>query len=126
MFEAISNNDQRNQYIKGEGALSDKEREQMAKTTFNTGNPVETNRRIIEQKLEAAKLNKEKSDFIDKYVSTYLTSNGAEAYWSNYMVANPFFKPSVDPTKPLEINKDRRSWQDFYRTQITNEVPHGR
>ena len=126
MFEAISNNDQRNQYIKGEGALSDKEREQMAKTTFNTGNPVETNRRIIEQKLEAAKLNKEKSDFIDKYVSTYLTSNGAEAYWSNYMAANPFFKPSADPTKPLEINKDRRSWQDFYRTQITNEVPHGR
>jgi hypothetical protein len=126
MFEAISNNDQRNQYIKGEGALSDKEREQMAKTTFNLSNPVETNRRIIEQKLEGAKLNKEKSDFIDKYVGTYLTSNGAEGSWNQYMTANPFFERSADPTKPVEINKNRKAWQDYFRTQLTNEVQHGR
>jgi len=125
-FEAISNNDQRNLYIKGEGALTGTEREQMAKTTFNLKNPIETNRRIIEQKLEAAKLNKQKADFFEKYAGTYYSVNGAESAWNDYMAANPFFEKPTDPSKPIEVNKNRKSYQDYFRTQITNEVPHGR
>jgi hypothetical protein len=125
-FEAISNNDQRNLYIKGEGALTGTEREQMAKTTFNLKNPIETNRRIIEQKLEAAKLNKQKADFFEKYAGTYYSVNGAESAWNDYMAANPFFEKPTDPSKPIEVNKNRKSYQDYFRTQIANEVPHGR
>ena len=126
LFNSISNSDQRNQYIKGEGALSDKEREQMAKTTFNISNPIETNRIIVEQKLEAAKLNQAKADFISKYVGTYATINGAQEAWTEYMRANPFFDPTSPAGAPLKINKNRNSYQNYFRTQLSNEVPHGR
>jgi len=119
-FNSIAQNQARNAYVKGEGALSDFERKMFEKANISLGNPSATNDTIIKVTKEVAARNIEHNDFLQRYFAANKTLFGAEENWTKYIESNPLF--TKDSTSDnLVLNPQRKPYIQYFQDQLRSQ-----
>ena len=119
-FNSIAQNQARNAYVKGEGALSDFERKMFEKANISLGNPSATNDTIIKVTKEVAARNIEHNDFLQRYFAANKTLFGAEENWTKYIDSNPLFTKD-STSENLVLNPERKPYIQYFQEQLRSQ-----
>jgi len=119
-FNSIAQNQARNAYVKGEGALSDFERKMFEKANISLGNPSATNDTIIKVTKEVAQRNIEHNEFLSRYWAANKTLFGAEEYWTKYLSDNPLFTKD-STSNNLVLNPERKPYIQYFQDQLRSQ-----
>ncbi len=106
----------------GEGATSDYDARMFQKMTLSTKKDYTVNRNIG-MGLQAFNRNEiERKQFMRDYLEQNRTLTNADRYWKMYSEANPILvkkdAKASDDLKNLEINRNRKSYQEWFREQM--------
>lgn len=96
----------------GEGAMSDFDAKQLAKSTVGITNPYETNKNIAAVIKAGARNEQDYVKFKHEYFLANRTTQGSDLAWKDYLNANPI----LDPTKKegYALNTKRKSYKEYF------------
>lgn len=97
----------------GEGAISDYDAQQFLSMTYGKDKPTATNRALIQAQRVADDAVIQRRSFMDWYVSSYGTTNGAPEAWSRYSQDNPIFDQNAGGATPV-LNGKRQQWREYF------------
>lgn len=97
----------------GQGAISDYERKLFAAGAPSLGQRREVNRDIIAQRQAVVNEQKDYANFLDDYVKTHGSEQGAQEIWQAYTAKDPYYGPSQKTGKNVAFTKDPNRWRQF-------------
>jgi hypothetical protein len=104
---------------KGQGQVSNMERELFADAGVTMKMQPKAAIEALDQQREALKRGVDHREFMDTYFKTYKTFDGANAAWEKY-VHSAGSTVIRNQRGELVANPNRMSWQDFYKAQRAN------
>lgn len=105
--------------VPGSGASSDFDAKMFQKATVGTGKRYGTNKNIAEAYIASKTNEMQKPDFLEAYMSANGHLRGAQQAWKKYLNDNPIFDQKG---KEFELNKNRKSWQEYFGGTKENMV----
>lgn len=117
-FASVALGLQRQEYVPGEGQISNYERELFARANLGLNKTNESNAEIIAARRAIERRRIQRNEFFQRYFDANKHLNGAQEYWNQYIEANPAIREVVDPqTKESRIvyNTTAKSPYDFFR-----------
>lgn len=103
-----------NNFPKGQGAVSNAERELFSLAGPNMAINADANLQVINTMREVAKRNVEFRDFLSAYFNLYKTQDGAVSAWNHYVNGpGSIVKRTANG---LVTNEDRIPWQEYFRS----------
>jgi hypothetical protein len=114
-FNTIAKNMQRNQYVPGEGQISNFERELFQQASLDLGRPMKTNYDLIEANRIGADRAIERAKFYDRYFAVNRSMSGADELWDQYLNANPIL---IQNEKGEIVSNPNRakSYEEYFRS----------
>jgi hypothetical protein len=113
-LDSIQAKNARQQRTPGEGATSDFDARQFMNMVYGKDKPTETNRAIIQAQRVGNDATIQRRNFMDWYVGTYGTTNGAPEAWSRYAEDNPIFDARSESTGQPALNPTRANWREYF------------
>lgn len=101
--------------VPGSGSTSDFDAKMFKGSLFGLDKPKDTNLNVVLGMKAQVQRNGEYKDFLENYASVHHTLRGAKQAWKRYVEDNPIFDRSSNDTKVI-LNKDRMSYQDYFRS----------
>lgn len=101
---------------KGQGAVSNLERELFASAGANMNADAATNRNLMDIQKQIIARDKDRRDFFSNYFSTYRTMDGMVPAWERYISSPQGQAFRVEGSKYLP-NMNRQSWKEFFRKE---------
>lgn len=102
---------------KGQGAVSNMERELFAKASPNMEWSAAANKNLLAIQKNIINRDKDRREFFNEYFSTYRTTDGMVASWDRY-INSPAGSAFVrDQDGSPVANTNRMPWRDFYKTE---------
>lgn len=117
-FASIALNLQRQEYVPGEGQISNYERELFARANLGLNKTNESNKEIIAARRAIERRKLQRNEFFQRYFDANKHLSGAQEYWNQYIEANPAIREIVDPkTKESRIvyNTSAKSPYEFFK-----------
>lgn len=96
----------------GSGSTSDFDARMFQSAMFGTATGKQANEAIANGLIAKAKLDRDRVDFFNAYLTANKTLRGADSAWSQYLSANPIFDP--ENTDVPTINKSRVKWREYF------------
>jgi hypothetical protein len=126
-FAQIALQLQREAYVPGEGQVSNYERQLFARANIGLQRPNESNEAVIDATKAANRRLAERNEFFQRYFDVNKHLNNAQAYWEQYIEANPILLEVTDEDtgeKTFDYNDNVKSIYDFYRNPSV-QTPDG-
>ena len=117
-FAQIALQLQREAYVPGEGQVSNYERQLFARANIGLQRPNESNKAVIQATKAANRRLAERNEFFQRYFDVNKHLNNAQAYWEQYIEANPILLEVTNEEtgeKDFAYNDNVKSIYDFYR-----------
>lgn len=116
-LDALFKSQQLHNIPKGQGAVSNMERELFASASPNMENPAAANRNLLNIQKEVIARDRDRRDFFTQYFNNYKTMDGMVAAWDRYIsspAGSSFIRDRDGSPKP---NTNRMPWRDYFRTE---------
>jgi len=101
---------------KGQGAVSNLERELFASAGANMGVDAAANRNLMDIQKQIIARDKDRRAFFSDYFSTYRTMDGMVPAWERYISSPQGQAFKVEGSKYLP-NMERQNWKEFFRNE---------
>lgn len=114
---------QLNDVPKGQGAVSNLERDLFALASPNMAISAEANKNLLAIQKEIIKRDADRRAFFGEYFNNYRTTDGMVQAWDRYInspAGSAFIRD--DSGNPI-ANKSRQNWRDFFRSERGAEGP---
>jgi hypothetical protein len=112
----LFNGMQLNDVPKGQGAVSNMERELFASASPNMGINADANKNLMNIQKEIIKRDRDRRDFFTEYFNNYKTTDGMTAAWDRYInSAGSAFKR--DENGAPVPNNNRMPWREFFKAE---------
>lgn len=109
---------------KGQGAVSNLERELFASASPNMSINADANKNLIAIRKEVIARDKDRRDFFTEYFNTYKTTDGMVSAWDKYINAPAGSAFKRDDDGSVAPNK-RMSWREFFKGQSAGNRADG-
>lgn len=119
-LESLFNNINVNNVVKGQGQVSNYERELFASANPNMGMSAEANQAMIGLMKNVLARRKDYRSFLDNYFSAYGTISGADDAWKRY-VDSPVGSMVIKKDGKFMPNPNHIGWRDYFRKEHTGE-----
>lgn len=116
-LEGLFNSIQLHSVPKGQGAVSNLERELFASASPNMDFTADANKNLIGIQREVIKRDKDRREFFSQYFNNYRTTDGMVEAWDRYINSPAGSAFIRDKSGNPVANTNRQSWREFFRTE---------
>jgi hypothetical protein len=102
-------------FPKGQGAVSNGERELFAQGQADMNKGAVPNKNILESMKIAMERDKDRREFLTSYFNRYRTTGDALAEWNKYISSNAGSSYIRDDKGEIVPNRNRMNWREFFR-----------
>ena len=116
-LNSLFNSMQLHSVPKGQGAVSNLERELFSSASPNMGISAPANKNLLGIQKEVIERDKDRRAFFTEYFNNYRTTDGMVSAWDRYInspAGSAFIRNQDGSPVP---NKNRMNWRDFFRTE---------